>query len=72
MGLIAKLALVSCVHFDGTGEVKHFDWFKVGIKILFRGLEKAAFKSAAFFYISFDIPLTNSQLNPLKCARLSN
>ena len=34
LGLIAQLALVSCVHFDGTGGVKDFDWFKVGINVL--------------------------------------
>jgi len=37
LGLIAKLALVSGDYFDGNGEKKDFDWYKVGINVLIRG-----------------------------------
>jgi len=72
LGLIAKIALVSGEHLDGTGDVKYFDRFKVGIIILIWGLRKIAFKTASFVYISFVFPLTNSQMSLLNCARLSN
>jgi hypothetical protein len=56
LGLIAKLTLVSGQSYDQT-----FDWNKVGIIVLARFLKQAALKTAAWFFISIVIPLTNSQ-----------
>jgi hypothetical protein len=61
LGLIAKLTLVSGDCDVGTREVKDFDWTEVGISVFTRLLKQAAFKTAAFVYISFVIPLTNCQ-----------
>jgi len=72
LGIIAKLALFSGDHVVRTGEVKECDFCKVGINVMIRVPEQAAFKTAACVYISLLIPLTNSQLSLLKCARLSN
>jgi len=45
LGLIAKLAFVSCVCDLGPSDVTDFDFVKVGINLLTRFLKQAAFKT---------------------------
>jgi hypothetical protein len=60
LGPIANLAMVSGDCEFRTSEVKKFDWNKVSFTASTRLLKQAAFKTAAFVYISFVIPLTNT------------
>ena len=61
LDLIVKLHSVSGNCDVGTSEVNSFDWNKVGITVLTLFLKEAAFKTIAWFYISFVVPLTNCQ-----------
>jgi len=58
LGLISTLTSV-CHGCDvGNMDVKHFDWYKVGMSVLKRFLKQAAFKPAPCVYILFVAPLT--------------
>ena len=59
LGLIAKLAFVSCVCDLGPSDVTDFDFVKVGINLLTRFLKQAAFKTDCWVYILFVIPSKN-------------
>jgi hypothetical protein len=56
---IAKLTSVSSDCDIGTDAVNNFDYSKVCIGALTQILNQAALKTAAWFYISFVVPLTN-------------
>jgi hypothetical protein len=45
----------------GTSEVDDFDWNDVGINVLTFLLQQADIETAAWFYISFVVPLTICQ-----------
>jgi hypothetical protein len=71
-GLIANLALF-CDGCDvGNRDVNNFDWNNVGISLLTGFLKLTVFKTAACFYISFVVPLTNWQLCISDWVRSSN
>jgi hypothetical protein len=61
LGLIATLTSV-CDGCDVRNlKLKHFDWDKVCIRVYTGFLEYTDVKTAAWFYISFVVPLTNCQ-----------
>jgi len=63
LGLIVKLTSVSDGCDVGTSVVNNFDWDQVGIVVLTRFLKQAAFKTAAYVYIIFVLPLMNNRYN---------
>jgi len=72
LGLIAKLASVCDGCEVGKSEVNNFDWKRVGIVVLTGLMKPAAFKTAACFYTSFVVPITNSQYYILELVCSSN
>ena len=61
LGLIAMLSSGSGYCDVGTSEMNNFDWNNVDITVLIRFPKQAAFKTAAWFYTSFVVPLTKYQ-----------
>jgi hypothetical protein len=61
LGVIAKLTSVSGDCDFGNLTQNNFDWDNVSITVLIQFLKYTAFKTAAWFYISFVVPLTNCQ-----------
>jgi len=61
LGLIATLTLVSGDCDLGTRGLKHFNWNEVCITVLTRFLKYRVVKTAAWIYMSFMVPLTNSR-----------
>jgi hypothetical protein len=61
LGVIATLTSVSRGCDFGNLEQNNFDWYNVRITVLTQFLKYTAFKTAAWFYISFVVPLTNCQ-----------